>query len=410
MHVAAVHMVFFEIVKLLVEHGVNVNARDGADMTPLHYAAKGNVFKTVKLLVEHGADVNAQDGNGMTPLHYAAMGKVFKTVKLLVDHGANVNARDGEGNTALHYGAIGQSGEVLKPLIPDAKHAGELERAFAAILAQISLAASVVASKPPAWWPERWSFLELLVSHSEDINATNNDGLTPLTLAGRTRNMWAAAFLIGKGADVNVPESKGGNIVGLMDRLMNIRETEEPTYIHVSVGWRTPTGTVSDIPGGPSFPSTSAAEIYEESPALRFGGSWGKEGWLFEAGAELRLPTRLTNTGKILAGLTPQDDLSMDGMLLYFFAGRSLSHPGTRLRPFVGLSAGAAAMAIRVKGAEENFGGGVRFELAARAGIDWRMENPSDLTLKLNFRYPLLGLGASIPDEVILYLGVSWWN
>ncbi len=118
----------------------------------------------------------------------------------------------------------------------------------------------------------------------------------------------------------------------------------------------------------------------------------------------------LTDTGKTLAGFIPSDDVYSDEFLFEFFAGRNLSRPGARLRPFAGLSFGAAWMQVRTENIDDAFGQGWRFELAAKAGIGWRTENSSDMTISLGVRYPLLGLGTSIPDEVIYYLGVSWWQ
>lgn len=47
----------------------------------------------IKLLVEHGADVNEQDVNEMTVLHYAAQSGNQGLVQWLADHGADVNAK-----------------------------------------------------------------------------------------------------------------------------------------------------------------------------------------------------------------------------------------------------------------------------------------------------------------------------
>jgi hypothetical protein len=53
-------------------------------------------LKAVRLMLEHGADVNAFDPLGRTPLMYAAISDLLplEVVKLLVDHGADVNARN----------------------------------------------------------------------------------------------------------------------------------------------------------------------------------------------------------------------------------------------------------------------------------------------------------------------------
>src|SRR4030095_4402527 len=51
---------------------------------------------TVRLLLDHGADVNAFDSAGRTPLMYAAVSDLLAVdvVKLLIDRGADVNAKD----------------------------------------------------------------------------------------------------------------------------------------------------------------------------------------------------------------------------------------------------------------------------------------------------------------------------
>ena len=58
-----------DTVKLLINHGADVTARDETLRTPLHLAAFSGSTKTVQLLIEHGADVTAQDRRKKTPLH-----------------------------------------------------------------------------------------------------------------------------------------------------------------------------------------------------------------------------------------------------------------------------------------------------------------------------------------------------
>jgi hypothetical protein len=60
------------LLKMLVEHGGDLNARHDTDevkkMTPLHgLVGRGNVG-VIRTLVDCGADVNARDGLGRTPL------------------------------------------------------------------------------------------------------------------------------------------------------------------------------------------------------------------------------------------------------------------------------------------------------------------------------------------------------
>jgi ankyrin repeat protein len=71
---------YVEKVKDLLARGADPNAiRLGT--TPLHIAAGHGHFDIVKILVENGANVNVKDLMGFTPLHSAIMGDHFAIVK-----------------------------------------------------------------------------------------------------------------------------------------------------------------------------------------------------------------------------------------------------------------------------------------------------------------------------------------
>jgi ankyrin repeat protein len=86
------------VVELLLAHEADVNAADRHGLTPLHYATLANNRDVVKSLLYHGANANAKDNEvGDTPLILAA-GKGYKEVtELLLEHGADVNAADNIG-------------------------------------------------------------------------------------------------------------------------------------------------------------------------------------------------------------------------------------------------------------------------------------------------------------------------
>jgi ankyrin repeat protein len=56
-----------EVVRLLLEKGANVNARDREGETPLHYAARTKEWGIVRSLVLAGADTQATNGRGKRP-------------------------------------------------------------------------------------------------------------------------------------------------------------------------------------------------------------------------------------------------------------------------------------------------------------------------------------------------------
>jgi ankyrin repeat protein len=59
----------------------------------------------VKLLLDKGAEIEAKDSRGQTLLLRAAENGHEAVVKLLLEYGAGVNAKHGSRQTALHEAA-----------------------------------------------------------------------------------------------------------------------------------------------------------------------------------------------------------------------------------------------------------------------------------------------------------------
>ena len=142
-----------EVVKLLINKGVNVNSKNGEGLNPLHYAVYGNRKEIaelliaesadvngnnfapplgiaaseghegiVKLLIAKGADLNAVGPNGETPLTLAAMNGHKEIAEMLIAEGIDVNAMDNDGDTALHLAALNGHEKIADLL---RKHGGK---------------------------------------------------------------------------------------------------------------------------------------------------------------------------------------------------------------------------------------------------------------------------------------------
>ncbi len=102
---------FFNIVKLLVDSGVNVNWQDENGESALHVAARFGHVKCAGIILTGSAEQNA-DPNlveryfGWTPIHIAAVDGHLPIVELLIKAGAEVNKLDHSGWNAREHAAL----------------------------------------------------------------------------------------------------------------------------------------------------------------------------------------------------------------------------------------------------------------------------------------------------------------
>ena len=84
---------------------------------PLSHACTGPFAETVKLLVEKGADVNAKDTNeGFTPLMMAAALNQPEIVKILLANGADKEAVDDDQDKAIDHARNESLSEIVELL------------------------------------------------------------------------------------------------------------------------------------------------------------------------------------------------------------------------------------------------------------------------------------------------------
>ena len=105
-----------DVAEALLEKGADANIADSAGMTPLFHAVSRGVLSMTRLLVENGADMAAQDQTGWTPLHHAAQKNQVEVAAYLLDQGADIHARSHGGGQPIHE-AIGTSKEMIDLLV-----------------------------------------------------------------------------------------------------------------------------------------------------------------------------------------------------------------------------------------------------------------------------------------------------
>lgn len=155
-----------DYVETLIAANAPVNAKRKDGRTPLHNAAHNGAVKVGALLLAAKADPNAGSDKEGTPLHVAAGYGRKELVELLLARKANANAKDATGRRPIH----------------NACERGNLE------------------------------MVQLLVEKgSADVNATENDGQTPLHRASGSTEV--LKYLLSKKAKTKVADERGYTLI-----------------------------------------------------------------------------------------------------------------------------------------------------------------------------------------------------
>lgn len=188
------------VLKLLLDAGLDINARNIRGQTPLVMAVD-KCSRAVSLLLDQGADPTIGDRQGATAIHYLVgsppksaipimekllaagldinqkdklgrtplitigyMRNGYEAARMLLDHGADPNAQDAHGNTLLH-------------LLADATTVADATQTIA-----------------------------LLLENGADVNLRNQNKITPLVSAVKRGKPAVVESLLNAGTEVNVTD------------------------------------------------------------------------------------------------------------------------------------------------------------------------------------------------------------
>lgn len=108
----------YKNVKLLLERGADGKSTNELGQTAVHYCAATNILNDtdaramkiiLKLFLKHGVDFNARDNKQQTPLHLSAKSGSSNVFRFILDHGSDILAVNQAGKTALDIALMNSS-------------------------------------------------------------------------------------------------------------------------------------------------------------------------------------------------------------------------------------------------------------------------------------------------------------
>lgn len=187
---------------------LDVNARDEAHVTLLHWAAINAHVAVCRWLIEHGAQVDARGGDlDATPLQWAARNGHLSVIHLLLHHGADPTLRDGQGFNTLHL--VTHSSGVMALLYT-------LQHPSVNVDAKDN--DGHTALMWAAWQGDAIS-IDLLLRSGADPCATDSAKLTPLHWAAIKASRPCITRLVAAGADLSARDEAGKTARDMADEL-----------------------------------------------------------------------------------------------------------------------------------------------------------------------------------------------
>ena len=206
------------LVRLVLDYGAYIDAKDRSDQTPLYLASVGGFASIVKLLLEEGAQTNVIISGRRTALYKSGCDDRSDVVELLLRYGADPDLGYGRlGETKIYNAAWYNKLEVVELLLKFEadvnirnrkameSYKGVGEKVIHGILSGLSKEHSIMnawgkGALHAAAYQGHEDMVQVLLSAGADFEAAGNDGMTPLYLAAQQKHKGVVSILLEAGA------------------------------------------------------------------------------------------------------------------------------------------------------------------------------------------------------------------
>ena len=193
------------VVEILINHRANIEiAGDAEEWTPLLQAVRDNREEVMRILLRHGANKEAKLKNGNTPLVEACARSHFRLAEILVEAGSRIEVSNNHQWTPLLFAAHENQLSLTRSLLSRGANKEHKEH-------------NGCTAVHNAVWRGPSETLELLLEHGANPNPMAFNGFTALTRAANLGRYDVVKALLQYGADVNMQATNGSGYTALAE-------------------------------------------------------------------------------------------------------------------------------------------------------------------------------------------------
>ncbi|XP_055954510.1 putative ankyrin repeat protein RF_0381 [Patella vulgata] len=190
------------LVKQLIDHGAFVNAKDNKGCFVLEYLrfyyhqkGRSSSADTVKIMIDAGADIHKCNKLLCTAIN----AEDYESASMLIEHGINVNTVGGNGDNPLALASEKVKLELVKLLTTkdcDINHQN--------LRGETALHKAIEGSIHHTYYHDKEKIIQtLLLQNGMNVNLSDVDGRTALTMAVRNGERSITEDLLKAGADID---------------------------------------------------------------------------------------------------------------------------------------------------------------------------------------------------------------
>ena len=183
-----------QLVALLLDGGVDVDARNGHGSTALHLAVQDRDAGLAELLLQRGCSIDAKDCFDTSALATAVCTNLKDLAGLLLSRGANVNDFV-QSSSVLEHAIIRRNEAMVRLLL---EHG-----------ADVNVGSGRNKPVAAACLHKNTRIVQMLIDRGADINYKDKNGRTPLMRAIKEPNYTMMRHLLERGACVNERDYRG---------------------------------------------------------------------------------------------------------------------------------------------------------------------------------------------------------